>query len=243
MNAMLKRAFRSVLDRLGLELLRKDAPGRFVDPFAEIKHLGHPVRTIFDVGANVGDVALRLAREHPSATVHAFEPAADTFSRLRQNTQSIPRIRAHNLGLGATPGTKTMRLFEDSRLNTLADAAPFVTAFETPVQSTASIEISTLDMFARQHAIDSIDILKIDTEGFEMDVLEGGRQLLAGGRVRFVVSEVTEIRRAEGSSTPGFIEIHDYLAGFGFRLFMLQTDYVVPAKAYFAVRNALFVLP
>ena len=37
---MLKRVLRAALDRFGLELLRKDAPGRFVDPFSELTHLG-----------------------------------------------------------------------------------------------------------------------------------------------------------------------------------------------------------
>jgi hypothetical protein len=61
----------------------------------------------------------------------------------------------------------------------------------------------------------------------------------AGGPV---VCEFNEIRRPAAGGAAGLVEIHDLLAARGFRLFMIQNDYVVPDRNYFAVRNALFVL-
>jgi hypothetical protein len=60
--------------------------------------------------------------------------------------------------------------------------------------------------------------------------------------VAFVVCEFNEIRRPAAGGAAGLVEIHDLLAARGFRLFMIQNDYVVPDRNYFAVRNALFVL-
>ena len=240
---MLKRVLRGALDRFGLELLRKDAPGRFVDPFSELTHLGRPVRTVFDVGANVGVVPRRLAREHPAATIHAFEPVPDTFATLERNIQGISNIRAHRLALGPRVATHTMHLYEDPCLNTFVDDAPYVAAFKTTAQSSATVDVTTLDAFCDSQAIDAVDLLKIDTEGFELDVLNGGAEMFSKRRVTFVVCEFTEIRRPADAGAAGFIEIHDFLASHGFRLFMIQNDYVVPDRNFFAVRNALYVLP
>jgi FkbM family methyltransferase len=240
---MLKSALRRALDRFGLELVRKDAPGRFVDPFAEIKHLGRPIRTIFDVGANVGDVTRRLARDHPAAVIHAFEPAPDTFATLQRRTAHLPNVHAHAIALGAEAGRRTLRQYENSRLSTLADAAPFVDAFHPEPRGTVAVETTTLDAFAAGEGIEAIDLLKIDTEGLDYDVLTGGAGLLANRRVTFVVCEFNEVRRPAAGGVAGLVEIHDLLAAWGFRLFMIQNDYVVPDRNYFAVRNALFVLP
>lgn len=238
---MLKHVLRGVLDRFGLELLRKDAPGRFVDPFAELKHLGRPVRTVFDVGANVGVVSRRLAREHPAATIHAFEPVPETFATLERNIQGMSNIRAHRLALGPGVTTRAMHLYEDPCLNTFVDNAPFVTAFETTERSSAMVDVTTLDAFCHSHGVEAIDVLKIDTEGFELDVLKGGTAMFSKRRVTFVVCEFTEIRRPSDAGAAGFIDIHDFLAAHDFRLFMIQNDYVVPEKNFFAVRNALYV--
>jgi FkbM family methyltransferase len=239
---MLKSALRRVLDRFGLELVRKDAPGRFVDPFAEIKHLGRPIRTIFDVGANVGDVTRRLARDHPSAVIHAFEPAPDTFATLQRRTAHLTNVDVHAVALGAQPGRRTLRQFENSRLSTLADAAPFVDAFHPEPRGTVPVETTTLDAFAAERGVETVDLLKIDTEGLDYEVLTGGAGLFANRRVTFVVCEFNEVRRPAASGAAGLVEIHDLLAAWGFRLFMIQNDYVVPDRNYFAVRNALFVL-
>jgi FkbM family methyltransferase len=240
---MLKTALRRALGRFGLELVRKDAPGRFVDPFAEITHLGRPIRTIFDVGANVGDVTRRLARDHPAAVFHAFEPAPETFATLQRRTAHLTNVHAHAIALGAESGRRTLRQFDNSRLSTLAEAAAFVETFHPEPRGTVTVETTTLDAFAAEHGIETVDLLKIDTEGLDYEVLTGGARLLANRRVTFVVCEFTEVRRPAAGGAAGLVEIHDLLAAWGFRLFMIQNDYVVPDRNYFAVRNALFVLP
>jgi FkbM family methyltransferase len=239
---MLKSALRRALDRFGLELVRKDAPGRFVDPFAEIKHLGRPIRMVFDVGANVGDVTRRLARDHPAAIIHAFEPAPDTFATLQRRTADLANVHAHAVALGAKPGQRMLRQFENSRLSTLADTAPFIDKFHPEPRGTVSVETTTLDAFAAGEGVEAVDLLKIDTEGLDYEVLTGGAGLFANRRVTFVVCEFNEVRRPEAGGAAGLVELHDLLAAWGFRLFMIQNDYVVPDHNYFAVRNALFVL-
>jgi FkbM family methyltransferase len=51
------------------------------------------------------------------------------------------------------------------------------------------VSVRTIDDFCAEQAIAEIDLLKIDTEGYDLQVLEGARSLLTRGRVRFVYSE------------------------------------------------------
>ena len=53
--------------------------------------------------------------------------------------------------------------------------------------------MTTVDAFCAVHGIDKIDLLKIDTEGYDLVVLEGARELLRSGRARFILVEAVLI--------------------------------------------------
>ena len=57
------------------------------------------VRTILDVGANVGAAALYFALNYPHARVLAYEPAPSSYALLVRNTRGLPRVEAFNFGL------------------------------------------------------------------------------------------------------------------------------------------------
>jgi hypothetical protein len=64
-----------------------------------------------------------------------------------------------------------------------------------PDQPTVEVPVTTLAVQAIEHGWDQIDLLKVDTEGYEVEVLDGGRQLLRDGLVRFVLVECDFVRR------------------------------------------------
>src|SRR3989449_907100 len=66
-------------------------------------------RSVFDVGANVGDWARLAAAQLPAATVYAFEIIPATFEQLVQATRDKPSVRCFNVGLGNEDGTLEMR--------------------------------------------------------------------------------------------------------------------------------------
>src|SRR6185436_1504795 len=63
------------------------------------------VRTVLDIGANVGVTALYFARLFPNAAIYAFEPAPDNFAILQKNVANCARIRAFNFALDASDAT------------------------------------------------------------------------------------------------------------------------------------------
>jgi FkbM family methyltransferase len=245
--ARLHHALNAILCRLGVKLIRADsvhfprsAAPYGIEPLTDIARLagGNPLRTVFDVGANVGRFSRSVADQFPGATVYAFEPIASTFAALKAATADCPQVHPFPLACGSEPGRRTIPLYQSHQMNTLAD---------TPVRKdlcgqqtgTAEIEIETVDDFCRNHRIDRIDLLKTDTEGHDLEVFRGATSILAAGTVRFVYAEFYYLRQP--ASTSGtLIDLADFLAGFNFHLVTTYTEYVSPDKNYFGVHNALF---
>ena len=124
MFGSLKLAVRRVLRRRGYELYRRPWLPRGVDPwetFHEIFPAWRP-GLIFDVGANVGEVALHLATHFPTAEIHAFEPIGTTAQSLRERVRPCPRIHPHQLALGDSNTRVSAHPQSESTLNSLRDA-------------------------------------------------------------------------------------------------------------------------
>ena len=77
------------------------------------------------------------------------------------------------------------------------------------------VSVSTLDTLASANDVSTVDLLKIDVEGFELQVLEGGAALLSEGRVRFILAECVLSPDTQQPHT-SFFEIHDQLISYGY---------------------------
>jgi FkbM family methyltransferase len=73
---------------------------------------------------------------------------------------------------------------------------------DTAVVGTEPVAIRTVDDFVRDAGIETIDLLKIDTQGFDADVLAGAAATLAAGRVRAALIELNFIAMYRGQSDP-----------------------------------------
>ena len=156
-----------------------------LDPFVDIGRRAPQLRptTIFDVGANVGQSALRFAERFPEATIWSFEPFEAAFAELEQATRGT-KIRCFQLAFGAEAFTATVPLAPKSVSNSLL--ASQATAAEVPSET---VRVTTLDAFAVEHGVERIDFLKIDTEGFDLAVLQGAERLLTSGAISLVQVE------------------------------------------------------
>jgi FkbM family methyltransferase len=180
----------------------------------------------FDVGANAGMTALRYARWWPGATIHAFEPFPTAYAQLRDAVAGLPDVTPVNMALGAEPGQVEATDGPVTRGNSLRVAdGPVVT-----------VEVTTLDAYCAAHGIGPIDLLKIDTEGYELDVLRGGANTLP--RTRAVLAE-TVFERDERHTH--FADLLAALEPHGFR-FAHLVDARVNRRGW-EYGDALFVRP
>jgi FkbM family methyltransferase len=146
------------------------------------------VHTIVDVGANVGQSTLTYARLWPAARIYSFEPFSDALAQLKANTASHDRIVCVGCALGAAAGSARVALERGSVNNSLLNAIGQESEVR-PGSAVEEIAIRTLDEFCQSERIDRIDLLKVDTEGTDLEVLQGAARLLGGQAISFVQVE------------------------------------------------------
>jgi FkbM family methyltransferase len=148
------------------------------------------VRTIVDIGANVGLASIYFASIYPDASIYAFEPDPGSFELLRSNVVPLPTIRAFGHGLFERDGTARLHL-----------------GTKTPGSSSIGIshlngnavsEIRLRDAAAALDELDiaAIDILKIDTEGCELPILRRLGPRLSGAKIVYLEYHDDDDRRA-----------------------------------------------
>ena len=145
--------------------------------------LVHRGDTVIDVGANIGCTALlfnQLARE-----VHAFEPSKPSYDLLETNLKKAKakKVTTYNMGLGDEPSSAELTYAATNRSGGFVSDRTKVNAGHT----TESIAIDTLDRVVAAQVIDKIDFMKVDIEGFEMRMLQGGRRTIERLRPTCVV--------------------------------------------------------
>jgi FkbM family methyltransferase len=146
----------------------------------------HKFKVVFDVGANVGQSLYRISHAFPYADIYCFEPILSTFNQLRENTSKMTRVQCFHLALGSSSGTTQVVLQNSSLINSLVRTIRESSHKDLNIET---VHIDTLDRFCDRHNVEHIDYLKIDTEGFDLEVLKGGNQMLACGRVTFIQVE------------------------------------------------------
>jgi FkbM family methyltransferase len=167
------------------------------------------IRVVFDVGANVGQSALSYLREFPQAEIFSFEPVAATFQELVAATRQFPRVHPYNLGMGREAGEALIHVNPRSVMSSIKQSRP--------EDRSETITLETIAGFAEKHGLGTIDFLKIDTEGFDLEVLAGAAPLLQQQRIHFVLSECEPVVRTK--EFVSFSAMADFMAGFSYRLF------------------------
>jgi len=125
------------------------------------------VKTVLDIGANVGATALYFARLFPNARIYAFEPAPDNFAVLERNVANSNRIRGFNFGLGA--GDAALELFHSD--NPVNFGGYSLHSAGSDTSKKVRIRIRNVAAVLAELSLEKIDVVKVDTEGAEWDIL------------------------------------------------------------------------
>ncbi|HEY4326641.1 MAG TPA: FkbM family methyltransferase [Mucilaginibacter sp.] len=148
----------------------------------DLKRVGFNPKCIFDVGANEGQTALNYLKYFPASTIYCFEPVKDVFDRLSAVIKT-PQIKCVNKALGENTGQFT--IYKNPDYNQVGS---FNGAGDQELTEQETVEIIRGDEFCAQNNISEIDLLKIDVEGFEIQVLNGLEKLLSN-QVKYIFVE------------------------------------------------------
>lgn len=157
-----------VLDTSVAVELRNNFADAFVLREAFISHeyeLGLPAEeptTIFDLGANVGFLTLYLKTKYPHARIFCFEPDPENFKQLIANTRQFTDVTCFQVAVG---GKNESRTFYRSPVFHMRNSL-------IPVEGSDSfaVEVISLDEAMRRARVASIDLLKFDVEGTEVEI-------------------------------------------------------------------------
>jgi FkbM family methyltransferase len=183
------------------------------DPFRDIKILTRSDPIVFDVGANVGQTISRFRNFLTNPTIHAFEPSHQTYLQLRNNTAAIPNVRLNNFALGSKRGSLP---FNENNFSTMSSFLELGDSGWGTVLQRPEVEIRTIDDYCAEQGIAEIDILKSDTQGFDLEVIRGAERMLVEGRIKLIFMEINFFEIYE--DLPRFDEIFSFVAGKGFSL-------------------------
>jgi FkbM family methyltransferase len=152
-------------------------------------HINHPVPTIFDIGANRGDYASAIIASfgRDNIHLHCFEPSRTAFEWLKRQLLECRNIQCYNFGFGDK--TEKVHLYGCSA--GVGSASVINAQYHTKDHSNnvEEIELTTLDEFCNANHIQKIDFIKMDVEGYELNILRGGSRLINSNAIDFIQFE------------------------------------------------------
>jgi FkbM family methyltransferase len=172
--------------------------------------LAKPGTVFFDVGGNIGLMAIPVLRDCANCRVVSFEPSPNSLPFLQRTARESgydARWRVVAKALSQKPDELDF-VIGDAR-TTLYEG--FKSGGRLDNKHTIKVTVSTLDEEWRQLGKPSVSVIKIDVEGAELDVLEGGRECLEKSRCAILIEWNADNLRAYGRSVDSILPIMDQL--------------------------------
>lgn len=182
---------------------------------------------IVDVGANVGQTLSRIKRIFPAAQMHCIEPVPEHYDELKEISKFYDDAYVYNLALGDKdeqrefnvnqhqPMLSSFYELNENSKDSIAINAPEASHSNFLDNEKITVHSKTLDTWAQENNITHIDLLKMDTQGSEPEILEGGIEILKNTNV--IVTELMfyDLYKKRNS----FYDIEKTLIPLGFELF------------------------
>lgn len=201
-----------------------------------LKHLG--IRTVLDVGANTGQFAQVAHHVFPDARIYAFEPLPSCHQALQERMAGVETFQSYQAAIGERDGTITIHQSPSSPSSSaLAMTSIHTEAFPwTGGGTDIEVELHRLDHYLPELVIAPKLLLKIDVQGYGLQVLQGAPHILALADVVFIETSITPLY--EGEAT--FDQVYRHLTGAGFRFTGVLDELNHPETGAILQMDAIF---
>ncbi len=192
-----------LLERLGAAAERRRRLKKLRGTVAENLQIGHidslellelmrdnPPNVVYDIGASVATWTLLARSIFPKAEIHAFEPLESQRREFSAKTKGIPGIHLHPVALGSIEGDALMNVTDSvDSSSLLAPAKASYRDFGAKAVAQEGVRVSKLDDYVVKKSLPWPDLIKLDVQGYELDVLRSAPSCLS--RVTALISEVS----------------------------------------------------
>lgn len=201
-----------------------------------------PGSVCLDVGAQMGYLTLAMATSANKQTiVHSFEPEEQNAQRFRENIalNGLTNVTLHQSAVSTVDGPLKLYLSNDRNAGTHS------TVYIESNVSTEYVEIPSvrLDTFSEQNRLPSIDLIKIDVEGAEIDVINGALESLAHHKPIVIMELSDHLQQARGQTCA---EFKQFMARYGYTPYFINENGTLrscPMDAAHVNDNIVFVHP
>jgi len=195
---------------------------------------------IVEAGAFDGSDTQKMVQQWPQSTIHAFEPLPEIYERLTQNTRDLKNVHRYPFALSKNNQTALFYISENPTKPGIASQAGSLHAPKERLElsplifpRTTTVQTVTLDTWANENAIQSIDLLWLDTQGHEIEILQAAPKTLPN--IRVVLAEVAFGENY--ADQPVYEDVVTWMVNHGFE--HVGRDFANKTKSFFG--NALFV--
>lgn len=212
MNKGFEKAIKKVFNTFGLEITRKwNTPVGEMETFLrDVEKRGLKCNYILDVGAYKGKFSRMAISVYPEAAIYLIEPLKEMRQVLEEFCKKNTKCKYFDFAAGPTHDMQSLRVFNDLAWSGFMEEDIPQKDKRTP----RMVEMWTIDELIKTRAIETPDLVKLDVQGFELEVLRGASTL-------FGKTELFIIETALHNKHKSYPLIADVIA------FMNERDYVV----------------
>ncbi len=197
------------------------------------------IKTVIDIGAHKGQFATMMHKVLPDAKIYSFEPLKDCYEKLVKNMGNLSDFEAFNYALGdRNTKTKIHRSSYSQSSSLLPMGESHKEAFPySKGETTEKIKVKKLDEVAKDLDIEKNVLVKIDVQGYEDRVIEGGKKFISNAQVLIVETSFETLYKGQ----PLFDKVYEILKkmGFSYRGSMYQIS--SPADGKVLQSDSIFV--
>lgn len=184
-----------------------------------ISELSSEKSIFFDVGANIGAIALPVAKLK-KCRIHCFEPSRYTYEYLEKNVKQngLSNITLNNRAVHSINDIE-LQFFDSQEKN---GSSSLACTYQN--QPHYVVKTVSLDMYCKAKGISFIDVLKIDVQGFEIEVLKGAKVLLQAKAIRHIIFEVESWSEKQTGNIIGASQL--FLKENGYQIYNMKKEVV-----------------
>lgn len=196
-------------------------------------------KTVIDVGSYLGSFAFAMRMILPQVQLYCFDPLEENITQVNDNLGKWGQLETFQTALGDKRGEVEFNLNDFRASSSILEMDPFhrKTFPETTHARKVKVSIALLDDFLPKMKLKKPVLLKVDVQGFELNVLRGGLKILS--KVDFLLLEVTY--QTLYKNQPLFGDVYKFLNKQGFDFAGSLDSLASPENEAILQSDALFI--